>query len=125
MKLFFCYERPKTFTGEDIIEITCHNNSFIIEAIIEQCIQVGMRLAQAGEFTRQAVENGKYDLLQAEAIHELISAQSREQVQQSLAQLSGSFSHCIQQLEHATYIFLHCVKQVLNFLMKKWIFLLI
>lgn len=100
--IFFAMKGPKTFTGEDIIEITCHNNSFIIEAIIEQCIQVGMRLAQAGEFTRQAVENGKYDLLQAEAIHELISAQSREQVQQSLAQLSGSFSHCIQQLEHAT-----------------------
>lgn len=100
--LFFAMRGPKTFTGEDVIEITCHNNNFIVESIIERCIETGIRLAQAGEFTRQAVENNKYDLLQAEAIHELISAQSREQIQQSLAQLSGTLSHHIHLLEKET-----------------------
>ena len=90
---------PRTFTGQDTIEITCHNNPFIIESIIHQAINQGARHAQEGEFTRRAYEAGKIDLIQAESINELISAQTQHALKQSLAQLEGSFSHWIEALE--------------------------
>ena len=90
---------PKTFTGQDTVEITCHNNQFIIEEIINLAIANGARLAQQGEFTKRAVFNGKIDLVQAEAINELIHAQTQLALKQSLAQLTGSFSHCLASLE--------------------------
>ncbi len=91
---------PRTFTGQDTIEITCHNNPFLIEAIIAQAIKRGARLAQEGEFTRRAFENGKLDLIQAESINELISAQTQQALKKSLAQLEGSFSQWIEGLEN-------------------------
>ena len=90
---------PKTFTGEDTIEISCHNNPFIIQNILDRFFQEGVRLAQPGEFSRQAVENGKIDIMQAEAIKELIHANSQESLKLSFAQLKGSFSARIQSLE--------------------------
>ena len=90
---------PQSFTGEDIVEITCHNNQLIVNAIITRCIELGARPAERGEFTRRAVENNKLSLLQAEAIQELISAQSVPSLQKSLAQLEGSLSKWLQCLE--------------------------
>ncbi len=90
---------PKTFTGYDTIEITCHNNPIIIQTIIELIIQAGGRPAQQGEFTRQAYENKKIDLVQAEAINELISAQTQQALKKSLSQLQGSLSIFIQEIE--------------------------
>lgn len=90
---------PRTFTGQDTIEITCHNNQFIIEDIIALAISKGARLAQEGEFTKRAVINGKIDLVQAEAINELIHAQTQMALKQSLAQLSGSFSSWLAGIE--------------------------
>ncbi len=92
---------PKTFTGEDTVEITCHNNPVIIEQILECAIAHGARSAERGEFTRLAFLNNKIDLVQAEAIHELITAHNEEAVRSSLAQLSGSFSQRIAALESA------------------------
>ena len=97
--MFFAMRGPRTFTGEDFIEITSHNNPFIIENILQRIIECGARLAQPGEFSRQAVENNKIDLLQAEAINELIQANSQQTLKQSLGQLQGSFSHLIKKLE--------------------------
>lgn len=90
---------PRTFTGQDTVEITCHNNQFIIEEIISLAISKGARLAQEGEFTKRAVINGKIDLVQAEAINELIHAQTQLALKQSLAQLSGSFSSWLAGIE--------------------------
>lgn len=90
---------PKTFTGQDVVEITCHNNPFIIDKIINRCIEFGARLAQPGEFAQRAFLNGKIDLLQAEAINELIGAHTQEALKKSLSQLEGSFSHWISQIE--------------------------
>lgn len=92
-------QAPRTFTGEDTIEITCHNNPFIIEDIIQQALINGCRLAQEGEFTKRAVLNNKMDLLQAESIHDLITAHSKHALKQSLEQLDGSLSHWISQIE--------------------------
>ncbi|MBT4855610.1 tRNA uridine-5-carboxymethylaminomethyl(34) synthesis GTPase MnmE [bacterium] len=97
---------PKTFTGQNTIEISCHNNPFIIEAIIEQALAHGARVAQQGEFSKRAVLNDKIDLIQAEAIKEVIHAQSKYVLQQSLAQLEGSFSHWIADIEKNL---LHCI----------------
>jgi tRNA modification GTPase len=97
--LFLLMRAPKTFTGQDTVEITCHNNQFIIEEIIALAIGAGARLAQEGEFTKRAVLSGKIDLIQAEAINELIHAQTQLALKQSLAQLDGSFSHWLQMLE--------------------------
>jgi tRNA modification GTPase len=90
---------PRTFTGQDVIEITCHNNSFVIEAIIARAIEKGARLAQEGEFSKRAYLAGKMDLLQAEALNELIGAQTQGALKTSLSQLEGSFSQWISLLE--------------------------
>lgn len=97
--LFMVMHGPKTFTGQDTVEINCHNNPFIVEAIIEASLAAGARMAQNGEFTRRAVSNNKIDLIQAEAINELIHANTQLSLKQSLAQLQGSFSHWITNLE--------------------------
>lgn len=97
--LFLVMRGPHTFTGEDVLEITCHNNPFIVEMILQQAIRHGARLAQPGEFTRRAFENKKIDLVQAEAINELLCAQTEMALKKSLAQLEGSMSHWIAQIE--------------------------
>ena len=90
---------PKTFTGQDTLEITCHNNQFLIEQIIQRALACGARSAQAGEFSKRAFLQGKIDLLQAEAINELIHANHQQALKQSLAQLDGSFSHWLALLQ--------------------------
>ena len=97
--LFMVMHAPRTFTGQNTVEITCHNNQFIIEQIIALAIANGARLAQEGEFTKRAVLNGKIDLVQAEAINELIHAQTQMALKQSLAQLNGSLSSWLISIE--------------------------
>ncbi|KIX84938.1 hypothetical protein J120_04325 [candidate division TM6 bacterium JCVI TM6SC1] len=90
--LFYIMRGPRTFTGQDTLEISCHNNQFIVNNIIASWVNAGARLASPGEFTRRSVLAGKIDLVQAEAIAELISAQSQQAIDKSLAQLKGSLS---------------------------------
>lgn len=97
--MFIIMHAPRTFTGQNVVEITTHNNQFVIEAIIATAIRHGARLAQQGEFSRRAVLNGKIDLLQAEAISELLSANTQFALKKSLAQLDGSFSHWVHKIE--------------------------
>jgi tRNA modification GTPase len=97
--LFLLMRAPHTFTGDDTVEITCHNNPFIIQNILQCAITAGARLAQEGEFSRRAVENNKIDILQAEAINELIHANTQLALKQSLSQLEGSFTQWIALLE--------------------------
>lgn len=97
--LFLLMRAPHTFTGDDTVEITCHNNPFIIQNILQQAIAAGARLAQEGEFSRRAVENNKIDILQAEAINDLIHANTQLALKQSLSQLEGSFTQWITTIE--------------------------
>lgn len=97
--MFFLMHGPRTFTGEHVVEISCHNNPFIIEEIIHQALVHGARLAQPGEFTKRAFLHKKIDLVQAEAINELIHASNQMALKQSLSQLEGSFSSWIQSIE--------------------------
>jgi tRNA modification GTPase len=93
--MFLVMHAPKTFTGQDTVEITCHNNPFVIDQIIKAAITLGARYAQAGEFSKRAFLNGKIDLIQAEAINEVIQSANQVTLKQSLSQLHGSFSHWI------------------------------
>lgn len=87
------YKAPKSYTGEDIIEISCHGNPLILRKLVETCIHYGARLAQPGEFTLRAFLNGKIDLTQAEAVADLIHAQSDKSHEIALKQLKGGFSN--------------------------------
>src|SRR3990167_5274399 len=97
--MFIVMKSPRTFTGENVLEITCHNNQFIIEEIINIAIKNGARLAQNGEFARRAFLNNKIDLVQAESINELIHSTNQQSLKKSLSQLEGSFSGWIINLE--------------------------
>ncbi len=90
--LYTIMRAPRTFTGNDCVEITCHNNQLIVDALIRLAITYGARTANPGEFARRAVMNGKIDILQAEAIHELIMAPNARALECSLQQLRGSLS---------------------------------
>ena len=101
--MFMVMHGPKTFTGQHTVEITCHNNPFIVAQIIDRAIAHGARYAQEGEFTRRAFLNNKIDLIQAEAINELIHANTQLALKKSLAMLEGSFSHWVTALEDELY----------------------
>ncbi len=94
----FVYKAPHSYTGEDVVEISCHANILITEEIIELFIRNGCRFAEPGEFTKRAFLNGKIDLLQAESVAELISARSKKAVENALSQLEGRFSKEIRQI---------------------------
>ncbi|MFH1253909.1 MAG: tRNA uridine-5-carboxymethylaminomethyl(34) synthesis GTPase MnmE [bacterium] len=91
--LFFLMRAPRTFTGQDTIEISCHNNPFIIEKIIQLACRYGARMARPGEFSRRAVLNEKLNLVQAEAINDLINAQNELALKKSMEQLHGTLSN--------------------------------
>lgn len=97
--LFLVMDGPHTFTGDDTVEITCHNNPFIIQSIIDRFIRAGARMARPGEFTQRAVTNGKLDMLQAEAVHDLIHAHTQQAINRSLQQLRGSLSSWVATIE--------------------------
>lgn len=98
--LFMLMRAPKTFTGQDTVEISSHNNPIIIEKIIERLILAGARLAEPGEFTKRAVLEGKIDLLQAEAINEIINAQTQIALKNAMSQLGGNLSSHFMILEN-------------------------
>lgn len=99
--LFLLMKAPRTFTGQDVVEITCHNNQFLIEKIIDRALECGARLASNGEFARRAVALGKMDLVQAEAMNDLIHAQTEESLKYSLQQLEGTFSYWVAEIEQS------------------------
>ncbi len=86
------FRNPHSYTGEDIIEISCHGSEYIQQRILEVLIDAGARLAMEGEFTLRAFLNGRYDLTQAEAVADLISSQSKIAHDLALAQMRGGFS---------------------------------
>ena len=92
------FEAPKTFTREDTVEISCHGSEFIIQQIIQLLIRHGARLANPGEFTLRAFLNGRLDLAQAEAVADLIAADSAMAHRTALQQMRGGFSSKIKQL---------------------------
>lgn len=89
------FKAPKSYTGEDVVEISVHGGIFIVEKTLEEVFKAGAVPAQAGEFTKRAFLNGKMDLTQAESVAALISAQGDEAVSASFNMLQGSLSNKI------------------------------
>lgn len=94
--LFF--NSPNSFTGEDILELQGHGGSFSIQTLLKRVLQCGARLAAPGEFSERAFLNGKIDLVQAEAIADLIEASSQQAAKSALRTLDGEFSRKIHEL---------------------------
>jgi tRNA modification GTPase len=93
------FKSPHSFTGEDVIEISCHGSPIVLRQIIDFCLKLDARMAEAGEFSLRALANGRMDLSQAEAIRDLIDAQSIASARQSVRQLRGELSHQLQPLK--------------------------
>lgn len=89
------FKNPSSYTGEDVIEISCHGGVYITRRILELLLSKGARLALAGEFTKRAFINGKIDLSQAEAVADLIKAQTDKAHDSSIKQLEGSLSEFV------------------------------
>lgn len=87
-----CYLAPHSYTGEDMVEFACHGSPYVVERMLQLAIARGARLAARGEFTRRAFLNGKLDLVQAEAVADLINARSEPQARVAFSQLKGELS---------------------------------
>ena len=83
------FPAPASFTGEDVAELHLHGSRAVLAAVTDALRGLGLRLAEPGEFTRRAFENGKLDLTQAEAIADLAAAETEAQRRQALRQLDG------------------------------------
>ena len=97
--IFTAFLSPHSYTGEDIVEISCHGNLHICEAVITESIRLGARIAEPGEYTKRAFLNGKLNLLQAESVSLLINARSIEAVKQQTQNISGGVSEKIMQIK--------------------------
>ena len=92
------FRAPRSYTGEDSVEISCHGSRYILNKILELLIQHGCRMAEPGEFTQRAFLNGKMDLSQAEAVADLIASSNKATHQLAMSQLRGHFSSQLAQL---------------------------
>ena len=86
------FKNPKSYTGEDVIEISCHGSPYVQQTIIDACIDLGARLAKPGEFTQRSFLNGKLDLAQAEAVADLIASNTEASRKTALHNIRGGFS---------------------------------
>ncbi|MGD0442939.1 MAG: tRNA uridine-5-carboxymethylaminomethyl(34) synthesis GTPase MnmE [Edaphobacter sp.] len=89
------FEKPHSYTSEDIVEIAAHGSPVLLDHLLRQCLAAGARLAEPGEFTQRAFISGRLDLTQAEAVHNLIEATTLHQVRVAAQQLGGSLSRQI------------------------------
>lgn len=83
------YRSPRSYTGEDMVELSCHGGAVLLRHVLTLCLKAGARLAEPGEFTKRAFLNGKIDLSQAEAVMDAISAQTTASLKIAVAQLEG------------------------------------
>ncbi len=94
------FRAPRSYTGEDVVELSCHGNPVIVDFVIRQAVDLGAHLADPGEFTQRAFLMGKKDLTQAEAVADLIHAHSQTAIERSVRQIKGGFSERIHAIKH-------------------------
>ncbi|MCB0458136.1 MAG: tRNA uridine-5-carboxymethylaminomethyl(34) synthesis GTPase MnmE, partial [Flavobacteriaceae bacterium] len=109
------FKNPNSYTGEDVVEFSCHGSHYIQQEIIQLCLRKGARMAQAGEFTLRAFLNGKMDLSQAEAVADLIASDSQASHQLAIQQMRGGFSSEIKQLREELLSFASLIELELDF----------
>jgi tRNA modification GTPase len=109
------FHAPRSFTGEESVEISCHGSVYIQQKIIEALIARGVRLAKPGEFTRRAFGNGKFDLSQAEAVADLIASSSQASHRVAMNQMRGGFASKLAELRDKLLQFVSLVELELDF----------
>lgn len=109
------FKGPKSYTGEDTIEISGHGSPFVQEQIINACIKYGARIAKPGEFTQRAFLNGKMDLTQAESVADLIAANTKASQKTALHNIRGGFSNELQQMREQLIQFASLIELELDF----------
>jgi tRNA modification GTPase len=112
------YKGPRSYTGEDVIEISCHGSPFIQEAIVQAIIRKGARLARPGEFTQRAFLGGKMDLAQAESVADLIASNTAASQRTALHTMRGGFSHILKALREQLIQFSALIELELDFSME-------
>ena len=93
------FKAPNSFTGEDIVEISCHGSPVLLRQVIDICLKLDARMAEAGEFSLRALANGRIDLAEAEAIRDLIDSQTTASARQAVRQMRGEMSQSLQPLK--------------------------
>ncbi|MCG9970347.1 tRNA uridine-5-carboxymethylaminomethyl(34) synthesis GTPase MnmE [Christiangramia crocea] len=109
------FRAPKSYTGEETVEISCHGSPYIQQEIIQLLIRKGCRAAEAGEFTLRAFLNAKMDLSQAEAVADLINSENAASHQMAMQQMRGGFSQEIQRLREELLNFASLIELELDF----------
>lgn len=109
------FKAPKSYTGEDVIEISCHGSPYIVQRILDLLINEGARLAKAGEFTMRAFLHGKMDLSQAEAVADLIAAETKASHQLAMKQMRGGYSEILKNLRYKLIEFGSLIELELDF----------
>jgi tRNA modification GTPase len=109
------FKAPKSFTKENVVEISTHGSSYIVNQVLKLFVRKGIRLAKPGEFTQRAFLNGQFDLAQAEAVADLIHADSETSHQAALSQMRGGFSSEIQELRNQLIHFASMIELELDF----------
>ena len=113
--LLSIFRNPHSFTGEDVIEISCHGSVFIQQQILQLLTKNGARMANPGEFTLRAFTNGKMDLSQAEAVADLIASESKKAHQIAINQMRGGFSDDLKKLREQLINFASLIELELDF----------
>ncbi len=113
--LISLFKAPHSYTGEDLIEISCHGSPFILARVIDLLVREGATPAREGEFSMRAYMNGKMDLAQAEAVADLISAESKAAHQMAMNQMRGGFSQKIKELREQLIHFASMIELELDF----------
>ncbi len=93
------FQSPHSFTGDDVVEISCHGSPVVLRRLIDFCLKLDARLAEPGEFSLRALANGRINLAQAEAIRDLIDSQTISAVKQSVRQMQGEVSNRLQPIK--------------------------
>ena len=109
------YRSPRSYTGEDVVEISGHGSPFVLQQIINACIENGARLARPGEFTQRAFLNGKLDLTQAEAVADLIASNTSISQKSALHNIRGGFSQQLKELRERLIRFSALIELELDF----------
>ncbi len=109
------FKNPNSYTGENVVEFSCHGSAYIQQEILQLLLRKGARMATAGEFTLQAFLNGKMDLIQAEAVADLIASDSKASHQLAVQQMRGGFSTEIKILRQELLNFASLIELELDF----------
>jgi len=109
------YRAPRSYTGEDMVELTCHGGAVLLRRVLSLLVAQGARLAEPGEFTKRAFLNGKMDLSQAEAVIDAIRAQTPEALKVAAAQLAGRLSETLRPIRSVLLEMLAAIEASIDF----------